>query len=410
MRLSKTLLLVKRVARNLAARVVFGAVLALAMAFLSPLIEPLLPSRWTEQVKPDAVIPILTILATTMLTVTTFSLSVMVQAFQTAASQATPRAYRLHLEDTTTQTVLATFTGAFLYALTALVMFRADLYAPDTAIVILGVTVLVIGAIVLAILRWIEHLSRLGSMDDTLAMVERQAREALERAMQQPAFGGVPLDADPELPESAVPVPAPSGGYIQFVDVEALHGILAERGGHITVTSAPGQHVVKGAPVAWLIEGAGEDLDQITDCFTIGSIRTPEQDSRFGIVVLSEVAARALSPGINDPGTAIDVIHRLTRLLHEIGAPSGSPPEFPRVELPTVRAADVVEDGFASLIRAGAGHPEVIGAAVEALRTLEGADWPGMAQAARRMQGYALRHGKDALSVTDDRDGLAHEI
>ena len=103
MMISKTLLLLRRVASNLTARVLFGAVLAFAMAFLSPLFEPLLPDEWEIKIGPDAVIPILNILATTMLTVTTFSLSVMVQAYQAAASQATPRAYRLHLSDTTTQ-------------------------------------------------------------------------------------------------------------------------------------------------------------------------------------------------------------------------------------------------------------------------------------------------------------------
>ncbi|MBN9886000.1 DUF2254 domain-containing protein [Salipiger abyssi] len=405
---SKALLLLLRLARSLAARVMLGAVVALAVAFLSPLVGPLIPESWAERFGPDTVVPILTILATTMLTVTTFSLSVMVQAFQSAASQATPRAYRLHLADTTTQTVLATFTGAFLYALTALVMFRTGFYSDAVSVVILGVTVLVIGAIVLAILRWIDHLSTLGSMDNTLDIVEQHARDPLNRAQAQPALGGLPLAPDAQIPNSARPLPAPQSGYVQFVDMRSLHERLAAADARLTLSAAPGQHVIAGAPLGWLL-GDGAEPDGLSGCFTIGKTRTAEQDARFGIVVLSEIALRALSPGINDPGTAIDVSHRVTRLLAGIEAPGTTPPDYPRIEVPVVAAPDLIEDGYHPLIRAGAAHPEVIGVVLDSLATLEASDWPELAQAARQAQGYALRHAKSALTVADDRDALARK-
>ena len=409
MMISKTLLLLRRVARNLVARVVFGAVLAFAMAFLSPLFEPLLPDEWEIKIGPDAVIPILNILATTMLTVTTFSLSVMVQAYQAAASQATPRAYRLHLSDTTTHTVLAVFTGAFLYSLTALVMFRAGLYPDNAAVMILGVTVLVIVAIIVSILRWIEHLSTLGSMDDALQMVDRQAREPLYNALRRPALGGLPVAPDAEIPEAAWPLPAPSSGYLQFVNMEALHDALAKADASITLIVSPGAHVLKGAPLGWVL-GDIEERTALSNCFTFGEIRTAEQDARFGVVVLNETAVRALSPGINDPGTAVDVVHRLARLFSEAEPPKAQPPQFPRIEAPALTATQLMEDGFEPLIRAGAGHPEVIGTVLDTLAKLEHAEWRDLAQAARRTRAYALHHAQESIEVKEDRDALARRV
>ncbi|GGG79971.1 hypothetical protein GCM10011415_31600 [Salipiger pallidus] len=405
MRPRKLLMLLKRVSRNLVARILLGALVAFVTALVAPLFEGLIPKDLQDRFGSDAVMPILSILASTMLTVTTFSLSVMVQAFQTAANSATPRAYRLHLNDTTTQTVLATFTGAFLFSLTAIVMFRAGFYSESAAVVIFGVTVVVIALIILAIIRWIDHLSSLGSMDDTLSKVEAQARETLARIFERPALGGVPLAAGAEMPSGTVPVRAPRGGYVQLIDMAALNDMLGDASAHIVLATSPGRHVVKGAVIGHVLGDANPE--QLANAFTFGEIRTAEQDARFGVIVLNEIAVRALSPGINDPGTAIDVIHRLSRVLSDLRHPGNPPPEFPRIEVPVLHPADLIEDGFASLIRAGREHPEVIGLAVEALGQLEGSDWPEMANEAKSMRGYALRHAKEVLSLRDDRDAVA---
>ena len=113
MRLSRPLLLMLRVWRKLWMRVLIIAFLAIASLGLAPILEPLIPEAAQERFSKQAVMPILTILASGMLAVTTFSLNVMVSSFQTAASQATPRAYRLLMQDSTTQNSLATFTGSF---------------------------------------------------------------------------------------------------------------------------------------------------------------------------------------------------------------------------------------------------------------------------------------------------------
>ena len=98
--------------------------------------------------------------------------------------------------------------------------------------------------------------------------------------------------------------------------------------------------------------------------FSIGETRSFDQDPRFGLAVMSEIASRALSPAMNDPGTAIDVIGRTTRLMSLWAkgstreAPTEDPP-YPRVHVPPLTAGDLFEDAFMLIARDGAAMIEV---------------------------------------------------
>ncbi|EPX82833.1 DUF2254 domain-containing protein [Salipiger mucosus] len=403
--LSKSLMLLGRLSRRLAVRVLLGALLALGILLLAPLIQPLIPDGWTDRFGRDSVLPILTILASSMLTVTTFSLSVMVQAFRAASSQATPRAYRLHLADTTTHTVLATFTGAFLYSLTAIALFRAKIYSDPAAVVVFWVTMGVIVAIVVAILRWIDHLSTLGSMDDTLEMAESHAKTPLRAYMESPTLGGVPIEAGTLPPQGSRAVTAERGGHVQFIDMARLEQRLSDAGAEFQVAAIPGAHVIQGEPLGW-ISGDGIDEKQIRACFTLGVFRTLEQDVRFGAQLLNEIAVRALSPAVNDPGTAIDVIRRLIRMLTEAGRPSEDAPRCPHISIVPASAFDLLSDAFDQIARDGANRPDVVGALLDGLEVLQREDWPELAAAARERRHYAIAHAEAAITVEPDRKWL----
>ena len=132
---SQTVLRILRFGRRLWVRVALMAALAVVAAAAAPLLARMLPEELSQRFTPEAVLPILNILATGMLAVSTFSLNVMVSAHRAAAAQATPRAHRILLADTTTQTVLATFIGAFVYALAAIILFQSNMIAPGTSVV-----------------------------------------------------------------------------------------------------------------------------------------------------------------------------------------------------------------------------------------------------------------------------------
>ena len=405
---SKPFLLLLRLSRRLWVRVALMAFLAILASVSAMLLDDLIPTFLRERFTPDAVMPVLTILASGMLAVSTFSLNVMVTAHNAAASQATPRAHRILLADTTTQTVLATFIGAFVYALSAIILFKAKLHAPGASVVVMGYTVVVLVLVILAILRWIDHLSDLGSMDATLRAAEAEARSSLLQTRKFPAFGAIPLTSDTVIPTGATPLCAPCSGYLQFIDVHQADKTLKSTGAYAYITLAPGRFVLEGQQlghVSGLPEGK---LESIRNCLTFGQHRTFEQDAGFGLLVLSEIASRALSPGINDPGTAIDVIARQEKLLWEWAhtSPPEEPPQFANIFLPELTASDLIENAFSSTARDGASVIEVGCRLQHALHSLSQCSISGMADATEKMSSYALAHADTALLTSADKNRL----
>ncbi|MEO1424081.1 MAG: DUF2254 family protein, partial [Pseudomonadota bacterium] len=169
---------VRRFLRRIGVRVAGFAVLAVMVALLAPLIQSMVGEDLSSRVDQGAVMPVLTILASSMLAVSTFSINVMVSAYRAAADAATPRVHRLLLEDTTTQTVLSTFMGAFIYALFSILLVQAGLMPEDSALPILVVTAFVVLLVIMAMLSWIDHLSVLGSVDHSLETASARAEEA----------------------------------------------------------------------------------------------------------------------------------------------------------------------------------------------------------------------------------------
>ncbi|MGJ8602740.1 MAG: DUF2254 domain-containing protein [Marivita sp.] len=370
----------------------FGSA-ALLIALIAPLLDQTVPAYLTDRFTQDAVLPILSILASSMLAVTTFSLGIMVQAFRSAAGQATPRVYRLLMQDMTTLNVMSVFVGAFLFSLTSIVMFRAGFYGKSAAVIVFAMTLVCIGLIVVAILRWIAHLSQLGSLHHTLTLVESAAARPLERMAKTPNLGARAASDAPRAPRDATPLLSPIAGYVQFISLTELNAQLANADATLWVLRPPGSWVLKGAPLAYL-EGDCPP-ESLIENFTIGDERTVEQDARFGLVILSEVASRALSPGVNDPGTAIDVIHRIERILWILGQQMcaedrNTKPRFDRVIIGTITADDLLQDGFASLIQDGGNRFDVIAQMLKSANRLSQSDWSDLALAAEKTRDAAL--------------------
>ncbi|WP_165354598.1 DUF2254 domain-containing protein [Tropicimonas sp. IMCC6043] len=406
--LRRLLVGLRRQFRRLGLRVALYAALAVAVALAGALIAPVMPAAFTGLIKPEAVMPVLDILASSMLAVSTFSLGVMVSAQNGASDRATPRIHRLMLADRTTQSVLAAFVGAFVYALTAILMFRTGLYPDEVAVLVMGVTIAVVVLVVVAMLRWIEHLSWLGSLDESMRIATEDARTSLANHARQPALRAVPLTDDVVLPGSVTPVPARDSGYVQFIDVAAIEACLPGVS-RAYVTRAPGRHVLAGQPLA-LVSGQIGDaaLRGIADCFVTGQIRTSEQDPEFGIMTLSETASRALSPGVNDPGTAIEAIERLQTLLWDYArddAPA-KPPRATRVFLPVPGADRLIEAAFGAIARDGAGVIEVAMELRRALLTLAQSPNVAINEAARALSDHALDHAEAALVLETEKERL----
>ena len=132
-----------------------------------------------------------------------------------------------------------------------------------------------------------------------------------------------------------------------------------------------------------------------------------EQDARLDLVVMSGSASRVLSPGLNDPGSAIDVIGRLERLLAgTFATEEAAAPRYPTLWVRAVTPAHLMTDAFSAIARDGAAHVEVGIRLHKALRTLRHTSDPLLAEAARTMTARALAHAEDRLFLPDDKARL----
>ncbi|SNY45624.1 Uncharacterized membrane protein [Arsukibacterium tuosuense] len=380
------------------------------LAFFTPglgvLLSGFIPDSLGGTIGSDAAEKILTILATSMLTVTTFSLSVMVAAFNAASTGVSPRATRLLMADSTTQNALATFVGSFLYSIVGIVLLSADVYGETGRVVLFIMTIGIILLIVVTILIWIEHLSGLGRVGETANRVEDEAYRAVKRCEHHPWLDANQLNDLADIPNDAKAVCTSEIGYIQHIDIKALNDWATEHNTRVYISSLPGTFVHKDQPLMWLSGGNAAPDKKLFDAFYLSDFRSFDQDPRFGVIVLAEIASKALSPGINDPGTAIEIIGRGVRVL------SNWPPEncqtevkYSRVWAPEVKLDELFDDFFTSIARDGAANIEVQIRLQKAFLALAGYG-AAFKRCARAHAAAALARAELAISYQPDIDLL----
>lgn len=385
----------------------FG-ILAIVIALLAVPLEKLIDNPLPFAISSNAVADILDILASSMLAVTTFSLGVMVTAFGSASSGATPRANQLVKKDATSQNVLATFLGSFIYSLVGIIALHMNVYGETGLIILFTTTIGVIALIVITILRWIDHLSKLGRLAETTKRVEVATQKALREWQQHPCLGGKPLQSS-EIPSDAVPIYTDLVGYIQHVDTGALANIASTQQAEIAVLQLPGKFVHAGEALAWLRNcRSPQVINDIRYAFTIGDERSFEQDPRFGLCVLAEIASRALSPAVNDPGTAIDIIGRGVRVMQYWRAQkiTAETAIYEHIWVPALCLADLLDDLFLPIARDAAGLVEVHIRLQKALLALTAIDATTYFEEARRIAQHDWTFAKAALTLDSDKQRL----
>ncbi|THV13448.1 DUF2254 domain-containing protein [Rhizobium rhizophilum] len=394
-----------------------GAIGVLA-AVLATVAERFVPFEIPGSIKADSVDTILNIIASSMLAVTTFSLSAMTSAYASATSNVTPRATTLLVEDRMTQNVLSTFVGSFLYGIVGIVVLQTGAYGDKGRVILFVVTIGVIALIVFQLLRWIDHLTKLGRVGETTGRIEEAAARAIDARRQNPYLGGKPLAPGSHTTfADMIPVEAGAIGYVRHIDMQALSSLAESIDGEIHLLVNPGAFVYRDTKIAYLDAPKAEpheDMepeDVTRQSVTIGNERSFDQDPRFGLVVLSETAQRALSPAVNDPGTAIDVIGRATRLLSQWSEPAeDQEPQFPRVFVPALAADDLFEDAFMTIARDGAAQVEVQLRLQKSLAALIRRGSEDFRAAARRQAALALSRAEKALPIAADVQRLRDDL
>lgn len=388
-------------------RVTIFAVLGLVTAVAGSLLRDQIPAGLAGQIGAEAIEPILDIVASSMLTVTTFSLSILTAAYATASSGSTPRAVTLLVRDGVSQTVLATFIGAFVFSLVGLIMLNTELYGDGGRVVLFAVTLLVILVVIVSLLRWINRLGELGLIGDNLTRLETATAVTLHARLDRPWLGANPMRGD--APADSVPVLTPEVGHVQSCDMESLSGLAETHGLIVWMTATPGDLVHAGRPLLHVNglpgdpDEAGPIRDSLVGCFTLRPTRSFEQDPRFGFRVLSEMGQRALSPAVNDPGTAISATVRMMRILSAWTEEVAPEVTYPRLHIRSITAEEILEDSLIPLARDGASIVEMQAALQDMLLGLVRQAPEVFGPPARALSPQLLAHGLEGLVLEADK-------
>lgn len=347
----------RRIARRIWFRAAFISVLSVILALASAALAPFIPYEFSLKIGSDSVDSILTILASSMLAVTTFSLTAMVAAFSRAAQHVTPRASQLLIEDKTAQNALSTFIGAFLFAIVGIIALSTDFYGAQGRVLLFIGTALLIAWIAFILLRWIDTLTRFGRVEDAVNRVEEAAKKALAQHRGPIRWSG---QDDRSAAERGSALCAAATGYVTFIDRKNLNECAVGADARVTICAPPGTLVTSGRPVAWVDPKVDDDCrEDMQGTFDISDEREFAQDPRFAMVVLAEIGSRALSPGINDPGTAISVLNAGQRVIEALTTACTEKDDCAAISDQPLSLEAMVEDLVLPLARDSAGLAEV---------------------------------------------------
>ncbi|MER2492754.1 DUF2254 domain-containing protein [Catenovulum sediminis] len=381
--------------------------LSIAVVFAAKIIDGSKLANLAPVVAQDSVETLLSVMASSMLVIATFSVASMVSAYAAASGSATPRSFALMLADDVSQNALSTFVGAFIFSVVALTALKNDFYESAGLFVLFALTVIVFAVVIVTFVRWVDSIARLGRIGSTIDKVEGATERALIRRRDMPTLGGISTSGTLGPGQA---VYASKIGYVQHIDMAVLQSWAEGVDAQVVVLALPGTFASSNRALAYVTissgEQAGIDYPSLLSAFQIGNDRTFEDDPRFGLVALSEIAARALSPAVNDPGTAIKVIGTLVRVISLINEPSNPEArnliEYDRVAVPEISISDMFDDAFTSIARDGAGTVEVGIRLQKALSSLESLNNESIQKAARYHRNLALKRACKALDIEED--------
>ena len=396
-----------RLRERLWVKPLIACILSVAGVLLAHLADSL-PGDWkVPEIAQGSVVDLLKIIAGSMLGVATFAVASMVAAYASTGQSATARAFPLVVADDVSQNALSIFVGAFIVAIVGLSATTNDYFGKKGRFTLFVLTLMTLACVILVFVRWVDSIARLGRLGAVISKVEQATAGAMERRKLHPCLGGMVADG----PAPGHAVYADSIGYLQRVDMDALQRLAEKHGTRIALAVVPGSMIVPSRPLCYVAPPPGvhtplEDAD-LRKAFTIGPHRHFDEDPRFGLVVLAEIASRALSPGINDAGTAIGVLGSLHRLFAGwAAAVEPEAPAYDRVQVPALPLDEMFEDAFPAIARDGGAQVEVAMRIQRVLGELGRADGPLLRSVARRHAAHALARAERALDFPPDADLL----
>jgi uncharacterized membrane protein len=329
---------------------------------------------------------VLSVIAGAMLSVAGTVFSITLVALTLATSQLGPRLLRNFMHDRINQSVLGIYVATFIYSLIVLHSVKGS--TDEDVIPSLAVTfalLLATGSIFLLII-FIHNIAKSIQADYIIADVDKKLGLSLKKIFPSNLGQEPPEDYNETHLHLTLKelffqdtLLLNHSGYLQAIDNEGLLEIASKNDLFVQINHRPGEFLLEGMPLV-ILHGRSECnntlKEQIRDSFILGQVRTPTQDAEFAVNQLVEVAVRALSPGINDPFTAIRCIDSLASnisYLMKIHFPS--PYRYDENKILRIKAkpetfAGIMDAAFNQIRQFGKNSPSVIIRLMEALVAL----------------------------------------
>ncbi|MEX0868301.1 MAG: DUF2254 domain-containing protein [Nitriliruptoraceae bacterium] len=354
--------------------VVIAAVAAAVLTRVDPYLG-WIPSALTFSGTPDGARAILAQLAGSTITVVGLVFSLTIIALQMAATQFSPRLLRTFLRDRRVQVVLSAMIASAVYSVGVLRTVRSAAenvvpFVPRTAV---SVALLASFAAVGLLIYFIHYVAQHLRVDVVMREIVVATLAQLERVEADRDV--LPDRIAPDPPADAVPVWARRGGYLQLVDASALADQAREAGLVVRLRPTLGEWVTEGTTIAWVwpdtaTGDAVGDRDEVAVLIHrylhLGVDRTESTDLAYGLRQMQDIATRALSPGVNDPTTAVLAIEQMSAVLcrysrHPLGDSIVTDDDGAmRVAVPQPGFAALVELAVGGAVRYGARDADVL--------------------------------------------------
>jgi len=285
------------------------------------------------QYSPETATAVVSATIAAVVSLTGFVVTVTVLGVQQATGIFSPRYMRLWYRDGRLKLVLAELVGTLVFSIAVIRRIQPDA-VPDISVSLTGLGLMV--GLLLFLLYFDRFLHRMRPVA-VAALLADQGRDAFEAWMEEAARPDTAFVAR----GSSGPVTAPTfilratrSGTIQAVDTAGLTAFARNQGCLVVFRRSVGDFVPVGAPI---LDVHGSTLPvaasrHLSGMVALGAERTIEQDPAFAIRVMVDIAIRALSPAVNDPTTAVQVLDYLEEVLRIVGAtarpPDGASTDF----------------------------------------------------------------------------------
>lgn len=303
--------------------IVIAIALAMGLLYIDSLTELRQDgiSRYFLTGSADSARSILTTISGAMIGIAGTVFSITLVALTLASSQFGPRLIKNFMYDRLNQVVLGSYVSTYIYCLIILNTIKDNdevLFIPQFSTLVAQIAAL---ANIILLITFIHSIAMSIQADKIISDISESLSKNIKVLFPE-KIGDQPDNQNEEDINAAklkykdkVPLTIPGRGYLQYIDGKTLLDLTDEIDGLLEIHFRPGDYMVEGVEAGVIYTNHQLDKEKVVEFqeqFLLGQIRTQQQDAEFSIHQMVEIGVKALSPGINDPYTAIACIDNLT--------------------------------------------------------------------------------------------------